>query len=72
VGGEAGLAHLVGGSDQWRAGKARSSTEGGRSGETKGTKGVRVWLVAPFLFISILVRVVESRMNGQDQLGYLG
>jgi hypothetical protein len=49
----------------------RQESSGG-SGETKGMKGVRVWMVAPFLFISISVRVVESKMNGWDQLGYLG
>jgi hypothetical protein len=61
---------------QWRAGKARRSTEGGRRaaadlGRRRGRKVLGFgWL--PLLFISILVRVVESKMNGQDQLGYLG
>jgi hypothetical protein len=58
--------------DLGRVGKARRSTEGGGSGETKGTNAVRVWLVAPFYSFQYQTTVVESRMNGQDQLGYLG
>jgi hypothetical protein len=54
--------------EEERGGRQESS---GRSGETKGMEGVRFgWL--PLLFISISERVVESKMNGQDELGYLG
>jgi hypothetical protein len=65
-----------GGGAGWRAGKARRSTEGARRGaaDLGRRRGRKVlgfgWL--PLLFISISVRVVESKMNGQDQLGYLG
>jgi hypothetical protein len=67
---------------QWRAGKARRSTKGGRrAAADPGRKVLGFGWLPPFIHFNIstsfflriiLVRVVESKINGQDQLGYLG